>query len=484
MTDLQPGAVFAGYRIERRIGGGGMGIVYEAIETSLDRRVALKLIATEVARDPAFGERFAAESRIAARVEHPNVVPIYAVGDVDGVPFLAMRLIDGPNLSETIASLHHLEPADAAAIVAKVAAGLDAIHAAGLIHRDVKPANVLLSGPRTREEVYLTDFGLAKHIAQTSELTSGGQFLGTLDYVAPEQIRGDPVDARSDVYALGCVLFKALTGDVPFAGEDAPAKMWAHLDREPPLPSATIGVSEAFDEVAIHALAKDPARRYGTAGELGRAALAAAQASGGLAASQSSVSAHPSLATSPPSRPRPSEAATRRIAPAARAGGAGVVEVGGRHPLTTLAIVAVIAALAAFFAVREIGGGRSEAAQRFIDRADAICAKSRHRYARSAAGQPNSSEEAVHQTEQLEGIASHTLAQLRALRPPADLAGEYRIYLAQRQLMVYQLGQAKRAVSRGDVAALRTAFARIDAQQPLRHQSATAIGLEKCSASA
>jgi hypothetical protein len=481
MTDLQPGAVFAGYRIERRIGGGGMGIVYEAVETSLDRRVALKVIATEAARDPGFRERFTAESRIAARVEHPNVVPIYAVGDADGVPFLAMRLIDGPNLGETIASLHHLEPADAAAIVAKVAAGLDAIHAAGLIHRDVKPANILLSGPRTREEVFLTDFGVAKHIAQTSELTSGGQFLGTLDYVAPEQIRGEPVDARSDVYALGCVLFKALTGDVPFAGEEAPTKLWAHLDREPPLPSATIGVSEAFDEVTIHALAKDPAQRYGSAGELGRAALAAAQASGGLAASQPSAPVVPPLAAAP-SRPQPSEAATRRIAPAARAGGAGVAPARGRHPLATLAIVAVVVGLAAFFAVREIGGGRSEAAQRFIDRADAICAKSRHQYAQAAARQPNSSEEAVRQTDELEGIASDTLSRLRALRPPADLAGEYRIYLAQRQLMVYQLGQAKRAVSRGDVAGLRTAFARIDAQQPLRHQSATAIGLQKCSA--
>jgi predicted Ser/Thr protein kinase len=475
MTDLKASDVFAGYRIERRIGGGGMGVVYEAVELSLDRQVALKLIASDAARDPAFRERFAAESRIAAQVEHPNVVPIYAVGEHEDVPFLAMRLVSGPNLGEMIASLRHLEPTDAATIISKVAAGLGAIHGAGLIHRDVKPANILLSGPGTREHVYLTDFGVAKQVAETSELTGGGQVLGTLDYVAPELIERRPADARSDVYALGCVLYKALTGKVPFAGEDAGAKLWAHMNQEPPLPSATVGVSEAFDEVVVRAMAKDPSERYGSAEDLGRAALAAAHGQGSLGTDPSEAPA--------PHVPR-SEAATRRLAPAATVPTASqaVAGRGVRGSLVTMVVVAALAALAVTLLIRELGGGgRSEAAQRFIDRADAICAQSRRHYARVASRQPNTRAAAVQQTETLQGIASQTLGRLRVLRPPAELAANYRIYLAQRQLMVYQLGQAKRAVSRGDVGSLRTAFARIDAQQPLRRQSAREIGLEKCS---
>lgn len=180
MAELRPGARFAGYRIVRRLGWGGMGVVYEAVEVSLDRRVALKLIAPDVARDPGFRERFAIESRIAARVEHPNLVPIYAVGEEYEMPFMAMRLIWGSSLAAKLEQLHHLEPADAAALVAKVAAGLDAIHAAGLVHRDVKPGNILLSESNGPEEVYLTDFGLAKHLAQTSELTQGGSPVSSL----------------------------------------------------------------------------------------------------------------------------------------------------------------------------------------------------------------------------------------------------------------------------------------------------------------
>ena len=472
MADLSAGDEFAGYRIVRRIGGGGMGVVYEAVEPALDRQVALKLIASEAASDPSFRERFASESRIAARVEHPNVLPIYAVGEHDDVPYIAMRLVPGPNLGEMIASLRHLEPSDAAAIVSKVAAGLSAIHAAGLIHRDVKPANILLSGPGTDEHVYLTDFGVAKQLAQTSELTSGGLVLGTLDYVAPELIERRPADARSDVYALGCVLYKALTGRVPFEGEDVGAKLWAHVNTDPPLPSATVGVSEAFDEVVVRAMAKEPSERYASAEELGRAALAAAHGQGNLGTEEPATAAVPAR----------SEAATRRLAPApvaaARPDAAGSV----RGSWITFLIVAVAVAAAVFFFARELGGGgRSEAAQRFIDRADAICAQSRRHYARVASQQPNTRAAAIEQTEQLQGIASDTLDRLRALHPQAEQAAKYRIYLAQRQLMVYQLGNAKRAVSRGDVEGLRTAFARIDAQQPLRRQSARDIGLEKCS---
>jgi hypothetical protein len=470
MSDLEAGDEFAGYRIVGRIGGGGMGVVYEAVEPALDRQVALKLIASEAARDPGFRERFAAESRTAARVEHPNVVPIYAVGEQDDVPYIAMRLVSGPNLGEMIASLRHLEPSDAASIVSKVAAGLGAIHAAGLIHRDVKPANVLLSGPGPEEHVYLTDFGVAKQLAQTSEQTSGGQVLGTLDYVAPELIERRPADARSDVYALGCVLYKALTGEVPFTGEDVGAKLWAHMNTDPPLPSATVGVSEAFDEVVVRAMAKDPSERYASAEDLGRAALAAARGQGSLGAEEPATAAVPARSE-----------ATRRIAPAPVAAAPPVAPSGARGSWVTFLVVALAVAAAVFLTAREIGGGRSEAAQRFIDRADSICAKSRRQYALVASRQPNTRGAAVQQTEQLQGIASDTLDRLRALHPPAELSAKYRIYLAQRQLMVYQLGNAKRAVSRGNVEALRTAFARIDAQQPLRRASARDIGLQKCS---
>jgi len=253
-----------------------MGVVYEASEPALDRRVALKLVLPEAARDQVFLDRFADESRIAAQVEHPNVIPVYAVGEEDGIPFIAMRLIRGLDLGRKIASLRRLEPADAAHVIAQVADGLDAIHAAGLIHRDVKPANILLAGEEGREHAYITDFGLAKHVASGSELTRGGLVMGTLDYVSPEQIEQHPVDARADVYALGCVLYKALTGEVPFAREDGAAKMWAHVHDEPLPASETAGVPKAFDAVIARALAKRPEDRYPSAGDFGRAVQAAA----------------------------------------------------------------------------------------------------------------------------------------------------------------------------------------------------------------
>src|SRR4051812_2158519 len=204
-TELSAGDEFAGYRIERRLGRGGMGILYLAVEPGLDRRVALKLIAPEAAAEEVFARRFAAESRIAASIEHPNVVPIYAAGEEGGVPFIAMRFVAGSDLSQRIAREGRLAPEQAVALIAQIGNGLDAIHAAGLVHRDVKPANVLLSGGEGDEHAYITDFGVARNLATRSGLTQTGRFVGTLDYVAPEQISGDPIDARVDVYALGCL---------------------------------------------------------------------------------------------------------------------------------------------------------------------------------------------------------------------------------------------------------------------------------------
>ncbi len=233
-SELSEGSEFAGYRIERRLGRGGMGIVYLAVEPGLDRRVALKLVAPDVGADDVFRERFTHESRIAASIEHPNVVPIYAAGEVDGIPYIAMRFVSGSDLNRRLISAGRLEPQRAAALIAQVAAGLDAIHAAGLVHRDVKPANVLLSGPEGSEHAYITDFGVARNVASTSGLTKTGRFVGTLDYVAPEQIRGREVDARADVYALGCLLFKILTGEVPFPRDGEAARLYAHLNDDRP----------------------------------------------------------------------------------------------------------------------------------------------------------------------------------------------------------------------------------------------------------
>jgi serine/threonine protein kinase len=275
-SDLSAGDDFAGYRIERRLGRGGMGILYLAIEPGLDRRVALKLIAPEAAAEEVFAKRFAEESRIAASIEHPNVVPIYAAGAEGGVPYIAMRYVAGSDLGRRINREGRLDPEQAVALIAQVANGLDAIHAAGLVHRDVKPANVLLSGEEGKEHAYITDFGVARNVATNSGLTQTGRFVGTLDYVAPEQISGATVDARVDVYALGCLLFKLLTGEVPFPRDGEAARLYAHLNDPPPAPSLYVSaVSMALDDVVARAMSKDPGDRYPSAGDLGRAAVAA-----------------------------------------------------------------------------------------------------------------------------------------------------------------------------------------------------------------
>jgi serine/threonine protein kinase len=280
-SELSDGDEFAGYRIERRLGRGGMGILYLALEPGLQRRVALKLIAPEVGTDEVFARRFAEESRIAASIEHPNVVPIYAAGEEGGVPWIAMRYVAGSDLGRRIAREGHLDPVEAVALIAQVGNGLDAIHAAGLVHRDVKPANVLLGGEANSAHAYITDFGVARNIATESGLTQTGRFVGTLDYVAPEQISGEPIDARADVYALGCLLFKLLTGEVPFPREGEAARLYAHLNDPPPAPSLyATAVPPALDDVVVRAMAKPPGDRYLSAGDLGRAAQAALSGTG------------------------------------------------------------------------------------------------------------------------------------------------------------------------------------------------------------
>ncbi len=273
-----PGVEIDGFVIESVAGRGGMGVVYRARQNQPDRMVALKVIASDMAGDPVFRARFERESSIAAQIEHPNVIPVYAVGEADGVLYLAMRFVEGTDLRGLLAQEGRLAPHRAAAIVEQAGQALDAAHAHGLVHRDVKPANVLIASVGGREHVYLSDFGLSRLAEGSQGLTGTGAFLGTIDYVAPEQARGDRIDARADVYSLGCLLFQTVTGTVPFPLDSDLAKLYAH-DQKPP-PSAlerNPDLPAAFEGVLARAMAKSPDDRYLSAGDLGRAAVAAAQ---------------------------------------------------------------------------------------------------------------------------------------------------------------------------------------------------------------
>ncbi len=278
---LAPGDVFAGYRIEALAGRGGMGLVYRARQVRPERAVAVKVIMPELAGDRDFRARFELEASLAAQIEHPNVIPIYEVGDVEGMLYIVMRFVESTDLRVLLRSHQRLGAVHAARLVSQIAAALDAAHARGMVHRDVKPANVLVTGAHPDEHLYLTDFGLTKRVTDVGGgMTATGGFVGTLDYMAPEQVSGDPVDGRGDVYALGCVLYELLTGSVPFPRGQEVAKMFAHLSTPPPVPSAAVpGVPAELDAVVARAMAKDPADRFPSAGELARAAIAAA---GGL----------------------------------------------------------------------------------------------------------------------------------------------------------------------------------------------------------
>lgn len=276
MPELQPGDEVAGYRIEAMVGRGGMGVVYRATQLALARSVALKVIAPEFASDARFRERFKREARTAASIKHPNVIAIHDARDEGEVLFITMDYVDGMDLRTLLRQERRLTPQRVAAIVGQVADALDAAHRRGLVHRDVKPANVLISVDAGREHVYLTDFGLTKSSSESGGVTATGMVVGTVDYMAPEQIKGDPVDARTDVYALGCLLYQALTGRVPYERDSDMAKMFAHASQPPPSVSASLSDAPlALDEVVTRAMAKDPAERFSSAGELGRAARAA-----------------------------------------------------------------------------------------------------------------------------------------------------------------------------------------------------------------
>jgi serine/threonine protein kinase len=257
---LSPGSTFAGYEVESVVGLGGVGILYRARQLRLDRPVALKLVEPDVARDPVVRERLRREARAVAMLDHPNVVPLYEAGEEEGTVYIVTRWVEGTELGALILRDGPFEPGRAARTTAQIAAALEVAHERGLVHRDVKPSNVIL----TREDhVYLTDFGLAKRAETAPGLTGGDLMLGTVDYVAPEQIEGSEPDARSDVYSLGCVLFETLTGAAPFADQKGGmAKMWAQVNAETPLVrERRPDVPPALEDVVRSAMAKAPDAR-------------------------------------------------------------------------------------------------------------------------------------------------------------------------------------------------------------------------------
>ena len=266
------GTRVGGYELEDLLGQGGMGVVYRARHLHLDRLAALKLLNPELAGDAAFRERFLRESRTAATLHHPNIVTVYDAGDADGLLYIAMQLVEGSDLAELLDRTGALEPQRAITIAAQIADALDAAHAKGLVHRDVKPANVLIDDRRC----YLTDFGLTRSVSSRTALTVHGEFVGTIDYVPPEQIEGRVVDGRADVYALGCLLYHMLAGAVPYARDSKISVMYAHMQESPPPVSAERSdLPASLDDVLARAMAKRPDDRYETCGGLVSAARAA-----------------------------------------------------------------------------------------------------------------------------------------------------------------------------------------------------------------
>jgi serine/threonine protein kinase len=306
---LAPGEQIAGYQIEAPIGRGGMAVVYRALDLRLGRQVALKVLAPHLGEDEAFRQRFIRESRAAAGVDHPHIIPVFEAGEADGVLFIAMRYVSYGDVRMLIDREGRLTTARTAVITAQVASALDAAHARGLVHRDVKPGNILLaeSGANGADHVYLSDFGLSKHSLAASTLTATGQFMGTLDYVSPEQIQGHPADGRADQYALACTAVEMLSGSPPFRRDESMALLWAQLEAPPPpLTERRPDLPPAVDAVIGTALAKSPADRYPTCMEFASALRAACEA--GPASTRAPESAYirtPPIAVPPPGADQP-----------------------------------------------------------------------------------------------------------------------------------------------------------------------------------
>jgi serine/threonine protein kinase len=509
-VDLSAGDEFAGYRIERSLGRGGMGVLYLAVEPGLERHVALKLIAPEAAADEVFARRFAEESRIAASIEHPNVVPIYAAGEENGIPFIAMRYVSGSDLGRRLTREGRLEPVVAAALIAQVGNGLDAIHSAGLVHRDVKPANVLLGETGDGDHAYITDFGVARNVATESGLTQTGRFVGTLDYVAPEQISGGAVDARTDVYALGCLLFKLLTGEVPYPRDGEAARLYAHLHDPPPAPSLhATAVPMALDDVVIRAISKAPEDRYPSAGDLGRAAVAAL--SGSTPELPERTVATGAAATGTTQTPThvqssgKSSAATERLKPEAEPPERSKRSRRGIFAAVGLAAAAIVAAAAIALGGDDgdPDGGTTPASDQVADsgskpikadprpqpltksqlitKADAICEDSQRRYLEIRDLESERSTD-VPYAEALVRIARPRVQGLRQLTPPPRLARPYEEYVEAQERVYVTDKQALAAARQGDAAGVEAARDERDSEDALRERLSREIGFEVCSA--
>jgi serine/threonine protein kinase len=264
--------VFGRYRLLSLIGEGGMGKVYRAHDTTIDRDVAIKLLPAELGTDPAYRERFRREAHTAARLTEPHIIPIYDTGNVDGQLYLVMPIIEGTDVQGLLGRDGPMDPGRAVHIVEQLATALDAAHRAGLVHRDIKPSNALVTG---QDFVYLIDFGVARG-ATATKLTSTGVFMGTLAYMAPERFSDGIADARSDIYALACVLHECLTANTPYPGDSMEQQIAGHLTKDPPRPSEQrAGLPVGLDEVIAIGMAKDPDQRYSTTVELASAARAA-----------------------------------------------------------------------------------------------------------------------------------------------------------------------------------------------------------------
>ena len=316
--DSRVGTTFGKYTISRLLGKGGMGEVYEAYDTDKGRTVALKILADEYSQNTSFRERFQRESRAAAILQEPHVIPIHDWGEFDGHLYIDMRLVQGQTLDDLLAT-GPLSPSRAVHIVGQIGAALDAAHAEGLIHRDVKPQNIIVT---SADFAYLVDFGIAATTGD-NRLTTAGTKIGTLNYMAPERFTDRPVTSAVDVYSLACVLYEALTGEAPYAGDSLEHLLAAHVTVPPPRPSeANPTFPIAFDDVVARGMAKDPDDRYGTAGGLGRAAQRALD------------SGRPTVATTMPNTASAEPAVRHRkwvlptvigVAAALILGGAGVV---------------------------------------------------------------------------------------------------------------------------------------------------------------
>ncbi|MEA2273354.1 MAG: hypothetical protein QOI98_2062, partial [Solirubrobacteraceae bacterium] len=386
-TDLRIGSELAGYRIEALIGRGGMGVVYRAEDLRLGRKVALKLLAPELVENEAFKVRFDRESRLAAAIDHPNIIPLYEAREAEGLLFIAMRYVEGTDLRAVIAENTRLDPMRAVAMVGQVAGALDAAHQRGLVHRDVKPANVLVtSGTESAEHCYLTDFGLTKDTSSSEELTEAGQFVGTLEYVAPEQIESDKPDGRADLYALACVMFECLTGAPPFKGDSEVAVMYAHLHGDRPrITSVRPDLPEGLDHVLMKALARAPADRYASCSAFVAAVRSELDAAGftvvspkpsgpggsapQVPAGMTRIAREPAKATRPAGAPVAATRLAGEPAPATQPAGAPVAatrlataapERRLSRALLAAAVVAVVAAGAVGAIAGKSGGGSSE----------------------------------------------------------------------------------------------------------------------------